>query len=164
MKEHIEYKAWLRDTEQKLSEHFDKTMLAITGGALALSITFIKDIIGQGKMVCGWLLVTSWASLTLCLILILWSFHLGLKAYRKAQEQVDEEKIEKETPGGFFSTILNILNSLSICLLTIGLVCLFTFSYINLSKEKEYGTKANTKTSTIQTTATNAKPTTNNPE
>ena len=55
--DHSEYKAWLRETEQKLSEQFDKTMLTITGGALALSITFVKDIIGKGVMLQGWLLV-----------------------------------------------------------------------------------------------------------
>jgi hypothetical protein len=148
---HAEYKAWLRDTEQTLSEHFDKTMLTITGGALGLSITFIKDIIGEGKMLHGWLLISAWASLTICLILILWSFHMGLKAYRKAQDQVDQGVIEDETPGGFFSKVLNALNSVSIFLLSIGLVCLFTFSFINLSKETADGAKT-TKTSITSTT------------
>lgn len=147
--DHSEYKTWLRETEQKLSEQFDKTMLTITGGALALSITFVKDIIGKGVMLQGWLLVTSWAALTTCLVLMLWSFHLGLKAYRKAQDQVDSGSIDSETPGGFFSWLLNVVNSLSICLLSIGLISLFIFSYINLSKENMDGTttnKANTET------------------
>jgi len=154
--DHSEYKSWLRETEQKLSEHFDKTMLMITGGALALSITFVKDIIGSGKMLSGWLLVTSWATLTICLIIILWSFHLGLKAYREAQNQVDSGTIEDETPGGLFSKILNVLNTLSICLLSLGLISLFTFSYINLSKESTNGTATNKTTAT--TNKTNASP------
>lgn len=160
MSEHSEYKAWLRETEQKLSENFDKTMLAIAGGALGLSITFIKDIIGKGEMLHGWLLVLSWAALTACIILMLWAFHMGLKAYRKAQDQVDSGSIENETPGGFFSAILNGLNYISISLLSVGLICLFTFSYINLAKEKTDGSatnKANTKT-TATTSKTNSSP------
>lgn len=156
--DHSKYKDWLRETEQKLSEHFDKTMLTITGGALALSITFVKDIIGDGKMLSGWLLITSWVSLTICLIIILWSFHLGLKAYRKAQEQVDEGVIEEETPGGFFSKLLNILNFLSISLLSLGLISLLSFSYINLSKENSDDTTINKTNTTNKTNKTN-KPT-----
>lgn len=131
-KDYSAYKQWLKQTEQKLSENFDKTMLTITGGALALSITFVKDIIGSDKMLSGWLLITSWASLTICLVIILVAFYMGLKAYRKAQEQVDAGNIDEETPGGFFSKILNVLNTLSICLLSVGLISLFTFSYLNL--------------------------------
>jgi hypothetical protein len=140
------YRIMLIEIEQRVSEQFDKTMLTIAGGALAISLAFIKDVIGDGIMQQGWLLIFSWGCLTSCLILILVSFYLGLLAYRKAQDQVDEKTIEREVPGGHYSKALSICNVISIFLLCAGLIALFTFAYNNLSKEISNGGKTNTET------------------
>ncbi len=146
-KDDAEYRNLLIDIEQRVSEQFDKTMLTITGGSLAISLAFIKDVIGDGTMQVGWLLVTSWACLTTCLILILVSFYFGLLAYRKAQDQVDDKTIKQETPGGGYSTILSMCNAFGIALLCAGLITLFTFAYFNLTKEIPNGSKTNPSTS-----------------
>lgn len=150
------YRNMLIEIEQRVAEQFDKTILTIAGGALAISLAFIKDVVGEGTIQKGWLLVTSWASLTACLIFILISFYFGLLAYRKAQDQVDDNTIKNETPGGYYSKILITCNALGIVLLCVGLITLFTFAYNNLSKETENGpktyTSTNSKTSTCPKT------------
>lgn len=153
--DHTSYRNMLIETEQRISEQFDKTILTIAGGALAISLAFIKDVIGNGVMQAGWLLIISWASLTICLVLILVSFYSSLLAYRKAQDQVDNKTIKNETPGGHFSKIVSISNAAGILLLCVGLVTLFIFAYENLSKENENGSKTYTST---KTNSPNTKP------
>ena len=154
--DHSSYRNMLIETEQRISEQFDKTILTIAGGALAISLAFIKDVIGNGNMQAGWLLIVSWASLTACLVLILVSFYSSLLAYRKAQDQVDDKTIKNETPGGYFSKIVSTSNAIGILLLCIGLITLFIFAYQNLSKGNEHGSKTYTSTKTNTTTKTNA--------
>lgn len=149
--DHSSYRNMLIETEQRISEQFDKTILTIAGGALAISLAFIKNVIGNGNMQAGWLLGISWASLTACLVLILVSFYFSLLAYRKAQDQVDNETIRNETPGGYFSKIVSTSNAAGILLLCIGLVTLFIFAYENLSKENENGSKTYTSTNAPNT-------------
>lgn len=158
------YRNKLIDIEQRVSEQFDKTMLTIAGGSLAISLAFIKDVIGDGAMQSGWLLIISWACLTACLILILVSFYFGLLAYRKAQDQVDDETIKEETPGGYYSKILSTCNAIGIVLLCAGLITLFTFAYFNLTKEISNGTKTNPPASTQANPAAETNPSTKSAE
>ena len=150
-KDILDYRNKLMDIEQRIAEQFDKTILTIASGALAISLAFIKNVIVNGSMQKGWLLVISWACLTACLIFILISFYFGLLAYRKAQEQVDNQTIKNETPGGYYSNILKTCNMLGIILLCVGLITLLTFAYYNLSKEIINGKKTCTETCTKET-------------
>jgi hypothetical protein len=55
------YRQSLIDTQIKLSESYDKLLITLSGGALALSITFLKDVIGSKEISCPSLLLISWA-------------------------------------------------------------------------------------------------------
>src|SRR5436190_223645 len=56
-----EYRAHLVEARQKAFEDFDKTVLLLSGGALGVSITFVKDLIGPGILFCKGCLLSSWA-------------------------------------------------------------------------------------------------------
>ena len=45
-----EYRAHLVSAAQKAQEDFDKTLLALSGGALGVSFAFVKDIVGDGSV------------------------------------------------------------------------------------------------------------------
>ena len=146
------YRELLINTEQRVSEQLDKIIITVASGSLAISLVFMKDVVGDGPIRGNIFLIISWACLTACLILTLVSFYVGLLAYRKAQNQVDDKTINHETPGGCFSKVLSISNSAGILLLCVGLIMLFTFAYKNLPMEMQNGKK------TIATTETNPNP------
>ena len=126
-----EYRVWLRDTEHKIADSFRKTVLTIAGGSLALSITFIKNIVGSGKMVGEIWLFLSWFCLTTCLILVIWTYHYGLKAYRMAYNQAISDENGSGPTGGIYATILRIFNPAGIWFLTVGLALLLIFTCLN---------------------------------
>jgi hypothetical protein len=54
------YREHLVQALQKAHEDFDKTVLTLSGGALVVSITFVKDIVGPGSVIHKGLLMLSW--------------------------------------------------------------------------------------------------------
>ena len=46
-----EYRQQLITLEQKSAESFDKTVIALSGGALGLSLTFVKEIVDLANVV-----------------------------------------------------------------------------------------------------------------
>lgn len=45
------------------SETYDRSMLSLSSAFLALSVTFIKDIVPVKESLCTWLLYLSWGSI-----------------------------------------------------------------------------------------------------
>lgn len=84
-----QYREWLVSADQKSQESFDKTVLTLSGGALALSFAFIKDIVGDGSIISAGLLVASWCAWAASLSCVLVSFLFSQFALRKAISQVD---------------------------------------------------------------------------
>lgn len=48
-----EWREHLVSAEQKSQEDLDKALLSLSGGALGVSLIFLKDVIGQGPQVKG---------------------------------------------------------------------------------------------------------------
>ena len=46
-----EFRSFIRAADQKAQEDFDKTVLVLSGGALGISMTFLKDIAGDDPLV-----------------------------------------------------------------------------------------------------------------
>lgn len=113
MEEYLrEYRAQLVEGQQRVIDNYEKTLLTLSTGALALSITFVKDILA-GKPACAapWLL-TAWGCWAMSVCLLLASYYLSPLAYQKALQQVDDGTITTETTGGGYTTAINLLNSL----------------------------------------------------
>ena len=128
----IEYRKQLIEIEQKVGDSFLKTLLTLSGGALGLSLAFIKDIIGDDPIQNSKALIISWSLLTLSLASILVSLYLGIIAYRCAINQIDKCTIYQQSPGGKCAKLMPIFNCLSICTFIAGLVFLLVFTYMNI--------------------------------
>ena len=53
-----EYRNGLIAAEQKSQDDYDKTIISLSGGALAISVVFIKDIMGNSEPILVWAVVT----------------------------------------------------------------------------------------------------------
>ncbi len=125
-----EYRSLLIEGERKAQEDYDKTIITLSGGALGVSMVFIKDVLGSSivdinNLQWAW---GCWAASLLC---VLFSFFLSQQAFRKAIFQVDDRK-ELKSPGGIFSTLIQIANPLGGVLFLLGVVFIIIFAGSNL--------------------------------
>lgn len=109
-----QYRNQLVSSLQASYEHFDKAILTLAGGGLALSIAFIEKIapLAQAKAKC--VLVASWFFLCFAILCNLISFLLSQLALRCQIEYADkglgckqEEYLTKRNPFSIWVTGLN---------------------------------------------------------
>lgn len=85
-----EYRRKVWDDSKSGSENFDKYMLTLSSGALALSLGFIKDIVKPEHAIwLGWLLA-SWICFLLCILATLVSFRVSMHALERMAVYLDE--------------------------------------------------------------------------
>lgn len=128
-----EYRNWLVAADQKASEAYDKAVMTLAGGALGLSLTFVRQIVKTPRPESLWRLETSWLCLTLSLGFILVSMLWSQWALRKAMRQVDESSLPGARAGGGFAIFTAVLNVLSGLALLVGIGFLAWFSISNVS-------------------------------
>jgi hypothetical protein len=127
------YRQGLVDSIQKLNENFDKLLVTLSGGALALSITFLRDCVGSDQATHTYILFVSWILFVLSLTFILSEILFGLQAHKKAVDQVDEELIRKvKRVGGVYSLLSAGCRWLAAISLVVGLVLVCVFTYFNI--------------------------------
>jgi hypothetical protein len=151
-----DYRASLVETQRKLNESYDKLIITLSGGSLALSITFLKDIIGSNEINYPALLLIAWGLFVLSLTAILGEILFGIKAHKQAIKQVDTGTIHEQKVGGissFFSSVGHWIAALS---LVIGLLFISIFAFVNMG-EQHGKEKASTEASTKTSTATKSK-------
>jgi len=129
-----EYRKTLIEMEQKVGEGFDKTLIALSGGALGVTITFIKDIVGESEIQSRELALYAWSAWAVSLSSLLLAFYFGTSAYRYAIKKLDEGKLDSKNPGGIFSSITNILNIVGGVSFIVGVILFVRFAYHNLGE------------------------------
>jgi len=127
-----DYRNLLVTADQKASEAYDKAVMSLAGGALGLSLTFVKNIVKSPNSESLWRLETSWGCLTMSLAFILVSMLFSQWALRKAIRQVDESSLQRARAGGIFAVLTATLNVLSGAALLGGIALLAWFSISNV--------------------------------
>jgi hypothetical protein len=77
------------------SDKYDSTILTYSTGTLALSLSFIKDVVPLATAHSVWILKTSWVCLVATMLAMLVSFYIGQADNRKSVEFAREYLIEK---------------------------------------------------------------------
>lgn len=119
----------LVEADRQSMQDFDKAVLTISGGALAVSVAFIKDI-AHGPNVPS-LLALAWAAFTISIVSILVSNYSSHWALVKALVDLDKDQAGA-VQGGCFTWVTEGLNVLALGSLLLGLVMLLGFSFLNL--------------------------------
>lgn len=126
------YRASLVDTLRFLNASYDKLLVTLSGGALALSIAFLKDVIKLEHVHYSNFLLYAWLAFILSLASVLGRVMFGIEAYRRAIRQVDKGTIYEQKVGGIHSLFTRVLHIGSASFLLIGLLLLALFAFQNV--------------------------------
>jgi hypothetical protein len=118
---------------------YDKLVVALSGGALGLSFTFLKDVASGEASSHTTLLLAAWASWGLSVALILISIFTGVEALRETVRQVDQGTVHLQRPGRWYDRATAFLNPVAGLLFIFGLVFMMAFVYFNPYGKKRQG-------------------------
>ncbi|MBX2997847.1 MAG: hypothetical protein KF893_05005 [Caldilineaceae bacterium] len=127
-----EYRQQLVALEQKAVESFDKTVIALSGGALGLSLTFVKDIVDLSNAAQTLWLAGAWLCWAVSLACVLFSFWLSARAMREAIRQLDKGELGKKRPGGFWDWATGFLTFSGGLTFVLGVISMISFIQFNL--------------------------------
>lgn len=128
-----EYRKELLKLEQQMQSEYDKAILALSGGALGVSLTFLKDVCIKQGVHGGGFLLTAWMCWGLSVTCTLASYYTSTKALRHAVKQTDDRLIYLELAGGCLDRATKWFNIFAGLLFLAGVVSIVIFVAQNLS-------------------------------
>jgi hypothetical protein len=126
------YRTLLSTLERDSQRSYDKAILTLSGGALGVTISFLKNVIHATAPAFMGVLFASWACWGLSLASVLYSFYASNIALRKAQRQLEDGTIGEEGPGGAYDCATAILNAASGLFFLAGTFLFVYFAYANM--------------------------------
>lgn len=134
----------LNEAEFKIAESLDKALLTLSGGALAISMTFVKDIARNPMWT--WALVIAWLLFGSSITVLLATSYICQLAYRKQRKILDDEqgaKFKRQKNNlearnepierkNIWSTSTKVGNFSAMVIFLIGLVFLGVFIWVNM--------------------------------
>jgi hypothetical protein len=123
--------------DQKSQEDFDKTVLALSGGALGISFAFLKDVIGTEPIHFSMLLVSAWSVWGLSMLCVLTSYFCSHMAIRRMITQIDEDTFHTQKKGGAWRDVTATLNVLGAVFFVGGVLSITIFAAKNLHEKGE---------------------------
>jgi hypothetical protein len=124
---YLQERARLIELCNRSIEQFDKGILTISTGALALSITFVKNLVPNPVDNTKIFLILTWIFLGSSMLITLLSFLLSHQAFIKAIKDLSVEK----SKFNFFTLFTHIFNFLSAISLITGFTFWGIFMFIN---------------------------------
>jgi len=144
-----EYEKQLLDALQKSHEQYDKAILTLSSGGLALSITLLKDLFPVDKVVMPEVLVWSWYLFGAAIISTIFSFMTSIRSTNTQRDYFHKYYIEKKSDykdkTNWWTVITKWLNRTSAVCFIVGVVTTIIFASGNFrdklkhppAKEKE---------------------------
>lgn len=126
------FRSKLDELERKSQEAYDKAILTLSGGALGVTISFVKDVIGDQQPKDSHLMLGSWICWGLSLSCILFSHYVSQHALRKTIKQLDSGTLAQEAPGGWLDRLTAVLNAGSGVFFLAGTFFFVIFAHSNL--------------------------------
>jgi len=120
------YRDILVEAHRKSSEAYDKAVMTLAGGALAISLTFIHDVAPHPRHK-GWL-GWSWLLLAVSLLLILVSFVASQYAIARQIRQIDGLNVSRWNVPSRMTAGLNFASGMAFIA---GVLCMVRFAWVN---------------------------------
>lgn len=118
--------ARLTEHRLKATESFDRTLVTLAAGALAISISFVHDLAPHPRHV--WLMGIAWSGFCASLLLILASFLTSVGAHDKIIEQMRRRVADLKQPR----RLTTALNRAAAGSFALGAVFLVVFAWFNV--------------------------------
>lgn len=122
----------LSSLELESQRSYDKAILTLSGGALGVTISFLKNVLRNSTPTAMVFLFAAWVCWGLSLASVLYSFYSSNLALRKAISQADRGTISEQQPGGAYDVTTAILNGASGILFLAGIFLFVYFAYANM--------------------------------
>ena len=120
--------------DKDASELRDKSILAVAGAALGISVTFVWEIPTAVNWL--WILAVAWASLTASVLTMVASIGRGRAAVRHMMAEIDNaaksHATSTVTKGGIANRATDWLNRMAFVTLIIGVISMALFVICNL--------------------------------
>jgi len=128
------YRDRLEQAYLEQSKAYDKAVMTLSAGTLAISLTFVKDVIDTPRPGTVIFLALAWTALAVSIVAILISMLTSQWALRKTIEQVDrgQEQQLQVRPGGWRSRLTAVLNVSAAVGFVLGVALLAWFAIANL--------------------------------
>ena len=134
---YFEHRRLLAEGMAQQQAAFDKHILALSVGAVGLSIVFLNDVAPKGSRECIWALLVTWALFCACIACTLVSFLFGKAAHRRQMAIWDEKytagaEVDRKAESNAAAPLTTFFTVASIVLLMAGVVFFVIFAYCNL--------------------------------
>ena len=131
-----EYRKDLRNIQTNLYVHYDKTLVALSGGTLGILLYRLDYLLTLSKIPTYWLFILP-LCFALCLVAVLLGIFFGRMANGKAIKEIDDaiirgdpESLDNQELGGLYSYIFRLAHNLSLFAFCIGLMLVFIMLFI----------------------------------
>lgn len=124
-----DYWARLNEDLAASSQSYDRTVLTLSGGALIVSIAFIRDIAPEPS--CLGLIVAAWGFLLVSLAATLFSHISSEKALLHSMDLYRQGGLD-QTRGGTWGTVTDVLNRVAGGAFFVAALLLVWFAVVNL--------------------------------
>jgi hypothetical protein len=123
------YRNHLVKTRQASQSNYDKAVLLLSAGALGVSMTFVKDIVGDPKKA-YWmpLLMVAWICWGISCASVLYSHFASVSAHDESIAALDDER-EPDIASNKMTGFLNVTSGV---FFLVGLVLFCVFAYCNI--------------------------------
>jgi hypothetical protein len=135
----------LSDAEQECEQSYDKWLLTLSGGALGLSMTFIKEI-AHPPITGAWSVFVAWVLFGLSIVSILANLRIGPHAHARFRAILDDEfapdrysadrdvwkSIRERQAGVKLLRAMDVLNWSSLSCFFVGVILLAIFVIRNM--------------------------------
>lgn len=143
---YVSARAELLERQFSNSEAYDKAILTLSSGFLALSLSFIKDILPIGSIAWTCLLYTSWVLLVLAIVTTIITFRVSNIAIDQRLEQIERYYINRDEgafPKAILSGWVERLNAASGVLFICGVAFTVIFVILNFSEARNMDKSSN---------------------
>ncbi len=127
-----DYRAHIQEARQEAFASYDKLVVSLAGGFLALSLTFVDSAVGEEEPQWTGLLLGAWVLWISSLLLILGSHLFSQWSLTRILDQIDSDTDPGRRPGGWPARATKICNLCSGVLLVAGIGLMAGFTYSNL--------------------------------
>jgi hypothetical protein len=138
---YIEMKKQVGEALRSQADQFDKAILTLAAGALALSLTFIKEIAPTPDGLTIGLLALSWGCFIGSVCLTLLSCHTSVCAYRRFDQILNIQQSKPDTDASSLKncwvTVTLVLNLSSLVVFVVGTVLLSCSAYHGLKIKEQ---------------------------
>ena len=125
-----DYRKWLLGNQTHEIDTYGALLVKLSGGGLALSFTFIRQIAGPNP-VCGSMIGFAWTFWVISLVCLLIAHYCSALAMEEAIRQHDKNQ---EVTGGKFDSLTRILNISSALAFGLGALLAGWFAIVNLEE------------------------------